>query len=270
MKWQALWRKYTTEPKHRIRLALIAALLLALTVILVRTAAPNFAPLPDMHSYRTVPERKAAFFNYLRPIVEFHNNEILEDRNKLLAIAGKFDISAEISWWDELWLKRLANEYNVEWSTESVSESLATLKRRVDIIPTSLALVQAAKESGWGRSRFAVHGNGLFGQWCYEPGCGMVPKKRSGKALHQVQTFPTVSHSVMGYLKNVNTDERYRPLRMVRQQLREADKTPDGLSLADGLLFYSERRQAYVDEVKKMLRRYRTQQQALVINEKTP
>ena len=270
MKWQALWRKYTTEPKHRIRLALIAALLLALTVILVRTAAPNFAPLPDMHSYRTVPERKAAFFNYLRPIVEFHNNEILEDRNKLLAIAGKFDISAEISWWDELWLKRLANEYNVEWSTESVSESLATLKRRVDIIPTSLALVQAAKESGWGRSRFAVHGNGLFGQWCYEPGCGMVPKKRSVKALHEVQAFPTVSHSVMGYLKNVNTDERYRPLRMIRQQLREADKTPDGLSLADGLLFYSERRQAYVDEVKKMLRRYRTQQQALVINEKTP
>ena len=88
-----------------------------------------------------------------------------------------------------------------------------------------------------------------FGQWCYEPGCGMVPKndqsRRYTVGFSHSQPFGD------GLSKNVNTDERYRPLRMIRQQLREADKTPDGLSLADGLLFYSERRQAYVDEVKK-------------------
>ena len=91
-----------------------------------------------------------------------------------------------------------------------------------------------------------------------------MPKNRQPGAQHEVQRFDSVSDSVASYLKNINTDERYRPLRMIRQELRETGKAPDGLSLADGLLFYSERREDYVKEVKKMLRGYKARQQAAV------
>lgn len=267
MKLTSVWRSFAAKLKQHLQMTVVVVLLLVLLIYLLGGFRTDFQPLPDMADYPTVMERKTAFFTYLRPIVEFHNNKILENRKQLFSIADQLNAKGKISWWDELWLKQLADEYDVNWNTEAISDSITTLKRRVDMIPTSLALIQAAKESGWGRSRFAMHGNGLFGQWCYDPGCGIVPKNRLPGAQHEVQTFNTVSDSVASYLKNLNTDERYRPLRMIRQQLRESGKEPDGLSLADGLLFYSERRQAYVEEVKKMLRRYQAQQQAAMVTD---
>jgi Bax protein len=155
---------------------------------------------------------------------------------------------------DRYWMRRLAAEYDLEWPGTSREETLAVLERRVDIVPEALALVQAAKESGWGRSRFARLGNNLFGHWCYVRGCGLVPARRNTDASHEVAAFESVRQSVRRYLNNLNTHDSYLPLRRIRAAEREAGLRPRALTLADGLIRYSERRQAYVDEIKQIIR----------------
>ena len=94
-----------------------------------------------------------------------------------------------------------------------IEEAIGLLKRRVDKVPESLVLIQAAKESGWGRSRFAREGNALFGQRCHTEGCGIVPGARASRASFEVQSFETVGESVQSYIRNLNTHERYIAMR---------------------------------------------------------
>jgi Bax protein len=131
---------------------------------------------------------------------------------------------------------------------------LTILDRRIGIVPESLVLVQAAKESGWGTSRFAREGNNLFGQRCYSPGCGLVPRNRASDAEFWVAEFDSVHESITSYVMNLKTHAQYRDFRIRRQQLREAAQPLTGLALADGLLGYSELGQSYVDEIRDLLR----------------
>lgn len=212
--------------------------------------------LPNLHEIEQVETRKAVFFGFLRPIVEAKNREIAADRDKLLAIARRYASDGRISLLDELWLERLARDYRVDRQDTTLAETIAELKLRVDILPVPLVLVQAAKESGWGTSRFARDANNLFGEWCYREGCGLVPKRRPAGASHEVRTFASIDRSVKAYLRNINSGNAYARLRQIRANLRGLGKKVTGAALADGLLFYSQRRQAYVDEVKSMLRQY--------------
>ena len=150
----------------------------------------------------------------------------------------------------------LAERYRVDWDEERLPQIVEQLERRVDTLPVPLVLVQAAKESGWGTSRFAREANNLFGQWCFRAGCGIVPARRAAGAKHEVRDFDSVDDSVAAYLHNINTGKVYRRLREIRQDLREAGKKLDGSLLADGLLFYSQRREDYINEVKRMLHLY--------------
>ena len=152
------------------------------------------------------------------------------------------------------WLRKLAKTYEVEWPGESVENALQTLLERVDVVPVSLALTQAAKESGWGQSRFALEGNNLFGHWCFEEGCGLVPANRPTGATHEVAAFDSVTQSVRRYLNNLNTHPSYAPLRDIRAAQRRAGTPLSGLVLADGLIRYSERRDAYVQDIKQILK----------------
>ena len=113
-----------------------------------------------------------------------------------------------------------------------IEETIDLLMRRVDTVPESLVLIQAAKESGWGQSRFAREGNALFGQRCYRQGCGLVPGSRASKASFEVESFDTVGESVQSYIRNLNTHERYIAMRRARQQLRERDVEVTGTGLA--------------------------------------
>lgn len=214
------------------------------------------SPLPDFNTYANVTERKTAFYAYLTPIIGQENKQIIQRRHRLLAITESFTKTQRISWWNKRWLRKLAQHYDVKWDLKDTLKNLNQLSRRVDSIPIALALVQAAKESGWGRSRFAVQGNNLFGQWCYTQGCGIVPSNRSARAKHEVTVFPSVETSVRSYLHNLNTHNRYQKFRILRQQMRQRGTEPSALALADELLFYSQRRQSYVDEVKAMIRHY--------------
>ena len=101
-----------------------------------------------------------------------------------------------------------------------------------------------------------VEGNNLFGQWCYNPGCGIVPRRRLSDATHEVQKFDSISDAIASYLNNLNSHRQYDMLRTIRADLKSNKLEVSGLALAEGLLFYSERRQEYVDEVKAMIRQY--------------
>jgi Bax protein len=125
---------------------------------------------------------------------------------------------------------------------------------RVDTVPLSLVLAQAANESSWGQSRFAQEGNNLFGEWCFREGCGIVPEQRSAGKSHEVAAFDSVNASVRSYLHNLNTGRAYAALRKLRQQARAAGEAPKAMVLASGLARYSERGLAYVHEIKAMIR----------------
>jgi len=218
--------------------------------------AAHFPPLPDFASYAQVKETKAAFIDYLSPIVEYHNEQILSERKRLQKTHRSLELGETVSYSESKWLKQLANKYEVEWNEDQPISVTQELFARVDIVPVQLAVVQAAKESSWGRSRYAVEINNLFGQWCFKKGCGLVPKERSDGARHEVRKFNTVSDAVRSYMHNLNSHRNYSDLRKLRQDLRAKGKSIEGGELVDGLLLYSERRQQYVDEIRSMIKQY--------------
>jgi Bax protein len=231
-----------------------AAFLALAALALYAVVAPGPATLPDFSDFERAEARKTAFFEFLAPIVIAENARIVEQRERLEAIAPKVDDDEPLARFDRHWMRKLAAEYELEWPGESRERTLERLLERVDIVPVALALVQAAKESGWGRSRFARLGNNLFGHWCYERGCGIVPAQRGEEAAHEVAAFDSVRQSVRRYINNLNTHPSYRPLRRIRSAEREAGAEPRALTLADGLVRYSQRREAYVEEIKQMIR----------------
>ncbi|MEE4637647.1 MAG: glucosaminidase domain-containing protein [Wenzhouxiangella sp.] len=229
-------------------------LLLAIVIFsLYRLMQPDRLDLPDFAEFEQVEERKVAFFDFLAPIVAEENDRVRAQRRRLLMLAEKLEAGDRLPPLQRRRMKALAAEYELEWPGESREETLATLLRRIDVVPLPLALVQAAKESGWGQSRFAREANNLFGHWCFSPGCGIIPAQRASGASHEVAAFKSVRQSVRRYLNNLNTHESYRPLRELRQAERLAGKAPTALTLADGLILYSERREAYVEDIKSIL-----------------
>lgn len=205
---------------------------------------------PDFRTYVAGPARKAEFFKFLRPLIVAENRRVLRQRRRLEQLARQPELTDD----DSAWLARTAAEYKLEKPHASDAELLGALLRRVDVVPMSLALAQAAKESAWGTSRFAVEGNNFFGEWCFRRGCGIVPRLRAEHRKHEVEAFSSASASVGSYLRNLNTHRNYSSFRMVRGALREAGRPLSGLLLADELVGYSERREDYVEEVKHLIR----------------
>lgn len=237
--------------------------ILALTVVLINhpltvnstsgTKAPR-TPKPDFTAIDDTVEKKQAFFDFLRPAIEDNNERILKQREKLLTIKDEWESKQELTKRQKKFLTTLSRQYDIEEPMTDVNERLKELVHRVDIIPESLVLAQAAIESAWGTSRFARKGNNFFGQWCYRQGCGLTPNARDDDATHEVAAFPSVYKSVSSYFKNLNTYHPYEELRSLRAVLRMAEKPLTGMKLASGLTQYSERRGAYVEEVRTIIR----------------
>jgi len=247
----------------RIKLGLDrhGALLVPLTAVLVWSVGvgitdrgPGTEPLPPFHEIEQVSEKKARFFAYLTPVIRAENERIRAQRERLLEIVHAYRDGEEPGWLDRRFLDDLAAEYRLDTEALDLAQTLDRLVARVDVIPRSLVLVQAAKESGWGSSRFARRANNLFGQWCFEPGCGVVPANRPEGRRHEVQSFDTVRDAVASYVRNLNTHRSYAELREVRAELRAEDVPLSGVRLATGLDRYSERGEVYVREVQSMIR----------------
>jgi len=229
---------------------------LAMLIFLGNRWAAKFPPLPDFTSYKQVRDMKAAFFDYLTPIVEYHNAQVLNERKRLEKIHRAVARGMAPARSESRWLEKLAGKYDVKWNQQSPAAVTTELLNRVDIVPVQLALAQAAKESSWGRSRYAVRINNIFGQWCYKKGCGVIPKERPAGARHEVRRFESISDAIRSYIHNLNSHHRYENLRKLRQSLRAKGRAIEGDELVDGLLFYSQRRQQYVDELRSMIRQH--------------
>ncbi|MDT8408097.1 MAG: glucosaminidase domain-containing protein [Wenzhouxiangellaceae bacterium] len=231
--------------------AIFAVVILLVALVLWWKPAPL---LPDFSNIEDVAARKEAFFGYLAPLVESENQRIREQRKRLLELADSVADGQQLGRGERRWLQKLSRQYELDWNADDIDAMLEAFKKRVDVVPVALALVQAATESAWGQSRFAVEGNNLFGQWCYERGCGLVPLRRSAGQAHEVAAFGSVQESVSRYINNLNTHSAYQPLREIRFELRRAGQPPTAMALAEGLVRYSEKRETYVDEVKQVIR----------------
>jgi Bax protein len=213
-----------------------------------------YAQLPDFTQYTDVKAKKAAFFNYLTPTLVNENKAILQQREKIQHIQQACKQQKTMSSNDEHILQKISQEYQVANLVKQCDTDWQELLSRVDQVPISLALAQAANESAWGTSRFAKEGNNLFGQWCHTAGCGIVPARRNAGAQHEVAKFSNVAESVKSYLRNLNTHNAYTALRKKRAMLRELNQTLTGEALAKELTTYSERGHDYVNELISMIR----------------
>ncbi|WP_020409634.1 glucosaminidase domain-containing protein [Hahella ganghwensis] len=207
-------------------------------------------PLPDFKKIRDVKEKKEAFFEFLSPLISYSNQQILKDREFVMAMQAKPKLSAK----DKNKLSRIADRYRVPTSNGFDKNFYALMLKRVDTIPPALALAQAANESAWGTSRFARQGNNLYGEWCFRKGCGIKPSQRAADASHEVAKFKRVYDSVQSYMLNLNRHDYYSDLRQVREGLRTSESPISAIALTEGLQRYSSRGDDYIAELQSMIR----------------
>jgi len=215
---------------------------------------PAITALPDFAAYTDVKQKKQAFFDFMRPIVQAENAKVAMSREKMQGLAATLKQGGTLSDDERSWLAQLATTYHVKMPSINDEKAWATLMLRVDVVPFRLALAQSANESSWGTSRFAREGRNFFGQWCFTPGCGIVPAHRTEGMTHEVATYHSVHESVASYIRRLNYVAVYAPLRKLRGSLRQAGKPVTAVDLAQGLLGYSERGLAYVSEIQSMIR----------------
>jgi uncharacterized FlgJ-related protein len=197
----------------------------------------------------TVATKKRLFFRALAPIVLYVNELILADRSRAEKLVASYRTGQSLAEQEADWLADLATRYGVIDSTDQGLEAvkLDELLRRVDIVPLSLALSQAAEESGWGTSRFAAEGNALFGQWTWSEKAIKPKDQREGKGNYGIAAFDSTLDSVRAYMQNLNTHRAYEELRAKRAELRQGSEPISGRVLAGTLTSYSERGEAYVE-----------------------
>ncbi len=207
-----------------------------------------FSSLPeDFMDILPIIERKKLFINTLIPIIYSENLQILNDRKKIL------------DWWRESDGENFSRDFWPQWlfelseKYESSDSNLGNLLIRVDIIPISLALAQAAIESGWGTSRYSREGNAIFGQYTFDESKGLKPKERNKNDDFFIRKFSNLSESVRSYLKNINTHLAYAEFREERKKLRMSGENLSGYKLVDFLEDYSERKELYLKDVKEIM-----------------
>ena len=189
----------------------------------------------DLKTLGNTNQKRELFIKILLPLILHENEKIVEDREKLFKILSKsFNTQGE-----KVWLKRRFKEYKID------DKDLAELKERMDIVPVSIALAQAANESGWGTSRFALEGNALFGQWTWSKK-GISPKNKDPDQTHKILQFQILKASVRAYKNNLNTHNAYKEFRENRARLRQENKKINGLELTAYLKNYASIGEKYV------------------------
>jgi len=196
----------------------------------------------DLKTLGNTKKKRELFIKIVLPLILNENEKITEDRKKLFKILTKnFNTVGE-----RVWLMRRFKEYKIK------DHDLAKLKMRMDIIPVSIALAQAANESGWGTSRFALEGNALFGQWTWSKK-GISPKNKDPNKSHKVLQFQILKASVRAYKNNLNTHNAYQEFREARAQLRQENKQITGLDLIKYLKNYAAIGDKYVSIIKDII-----------------
>ncbi|MEL0271301.1 MAG: glucosaminidase domain-containing protein, partial [Gammaproteobacteria bacterium] len=197
----------------------------------------NSLKAPEFDKIEDVQEMKKTFFNYLLPEINKKNNEIKLLRKRVI----EKDLSIEE-------LTKLYKKYLIDEGF-----GIVALLEKIDIIPPSLVLSQAALESNWGRSRFAKFYHNYFGLWCFERGCGVIPKKRDKGDTHEVAKFSSPEKAIDFYFLSINRNKSYEVLRKIRQDKRSKGQIISGLSMSEGLTNYAEIGYEYVLRIRKII-----------------
>ena len=209
---------------------------------LVKPVALTLLP-GEIKMIENASQRKEFFIQIVLPLILQENNNIKLDRKRLFGIINKSNNTAL----EKKWLEKKYKQYGIP------SKDLSILKIRMDEIPVSLAIAQAAKETGWGTSRFAQEGNALFGQWTWS-GEGLKPKDAEKNEGHKVMKFNVLQASVRAYQRNLNTHSSYKNLRKARAELRDRGKPLDSLILAKYLNEYAETGEKYVEVLQQIIK----------------
>ena len=207
--------------------------------------------VPDFAAFNDVTAKKTAFFNYLQPAFDTVTAEVLAERALLTQWQAKTTLTAQ----EQTQLQDMASMYKV--TADNDLALISALLLHVDVIPEALVFSQSANETGWGTSRFAKLGHNFFGQWCFSKGCGIVPNQREEGAAHEVASFDSIEGSVRSYFRNINRNQSYLPLREIRSEQRLQGADINACALAAGLINYSERKEAYIAEIRAMIRHNR-------------
>jgi Bax protein len=210
-------------------------------------------PVPDFAAIEDVQTKKDTFFGFLAPMIAERNEWVLKQRAFLRNLRDRLDAGGSLPADDVRRVEQLAERYRVDTAEGIDVTVIDTLLHHCDVVPPSLALAQAASESGWGTSRFAREGNNYFGEWCFSEGCGLIPGRRGAEQTHEVEVFPTVEAAVDSYFRNLNRVAVYEPLRETRARARAAGRPITGEALAAGLERYSERGTVYIEEVRSII-----------------
>lgn len=212
---------------------------------------------PDLAGTAPVDRRKALFIRAALPVVLAANAAVMDERADLEALLTRIEAGRRVPRELRYRFRRTAERYGLPDIAVDPA-GIRRLLRRVDRVPVSLALAQAISESGWGTSRFALSGNALFGQWTWDAAAGIVPAGRQAGETHRVRAFRTLADSARAYLFNLNTHPAYAAFRKARATARADDGTlPAGEELARYLTRYSERGEAYVDDIVALIRQNR-------------
>lgn len=220
------------------------------SVIAGREEVPRLflASMPaDLLKVREIRLKKRIFFKSVLPLILQVNEEILVDRRRLWTLRAQMKLGQRIKAADRLWLIVMAERYKVKQG------NMDEILHRVDVIAPSLALAQAAAESGWGTSRFAREGNAIFGEWTFSRTNALTPRARDEGKTHAIRAFPSLLDSVRSYAFNLNTHRAYRKLRVSRSAMRRNGEPIEGMVLASGLLSYSERGAEYVEIIRSII-----------------
>jgi Bax protein len=209
---------------------------------LVKPVALTLLPA-EIKMIENTKKRKEFFIQIVLPLILKENNNIRLDRKTLFNIINKSN-NTKI---EKKWLKNKFKQYGIP------SKDLSILKIRMDEIPVSLAIAQAAKETGWGTSRFAQEGNALFGQWTWS-GEGLKPKEADENKGHKVMKFNVLQASVRAYQRNLNTHSSYENFRLARAQLRDSKRPLDSILLSQFLKNYAETGNQYVEVLQKIIK----------------
>jgi Bax protein len=209
---------------------------------LVKPVALTLLP-QEIKMIENTKKRKEFFIQIVLPLIVKENNNIRIDRKTLFRVINKSNNSVA----EQQWIEKKYKQYGVK------SGDLSSLKVRMDEIPVSLAIAQAAKETGWGTSRFAQEGNALFGQWTWS-GEGLKPKDADADKGHKVMKFNVLQASVRAYQRNLNTHRTYREFRKARAELRDLNKPLDSLELSKYLNKYAETGNQYVEVLQKIIK----------------
>jgi Bax protein len=257
------------QQKRKLELAFAGAVSLALFALTfaVTKLAPTYEStaevsvaskpvvvFPDFASISNIEAKKQQFFDFLQDYVLYENGNVSDLRLQLRSYADIANSGAPLSGLERDWVVDLAIVYNVDTNTTTDRVLVNELLLKVDVIPASIVLAQAANESAWGTSRFALEGNNVFGQWCFVEGCGIVPNRRVEGATHEVKSFDTIEDAIESYFLNINSHPLYIGFRQERARLRQLGQRLDPFLLVQELGRYSQRGENYIDEVQTMIR----------------